>query len=190
MSTITAPTTLTGTLHHRPHPQPHRVRRPPRHGHQGPRLVQRVRGLRLLRRREPAELRAAAHDPGRQHRHPQRRPRRPPARATTSSTWRPTRRSRSSSTAVEQVDADNYRVTGDLTIKGVTKPVTVDFEYTGAAVDPFGNQPHRLRRHDHRQPQGLGRQLERRPRGRRRARRARRSPSSSRCRPSAPPRHA
>ena len=34
----------------------------------------------------------------------------------------------------------NYRVTGDLTIKGVTKPVTVDFEYTGTAVDPFGNQ--------------------------------------------------
>jgi polyisoprenoid-binding protein YceI len=42
-------------------------------------------------------------------------------------------------TAVEQVDAENYRVTGDLTIKGVTKPVTADFEYTGAAVDPFGN---------------------------------------------------
>ncbi len=44
------------------------------------------------------------------------------------------------STAVEQVDADNYRVTGDLTIKGVTKPVTIDFEYTGTAVDPFGNE--------------------------------------------------
>ena len=44
------------------------------------------------------------------------------------------------STGVEQVGADTYRVTGDLTIKGVTKPVTVDFEYTGAAVDPFGNQ--------------------------------------------------
>ena len=43
------------------------------------------------------------------------------------------------STSVEEVDPENYRVTGDLTIKGVTKPVTVDFEYTGAAVDPFGN---------------------------------------------------
>jgi polyisoprenoid-binding protein YceI len=31
-------------------------------------------------------------------------------------------------------------VTGDLTIKAVTKAVTVDFEYTGAAVDPYGNQ--------------------------------------------------
>src|SRR3546814_2322350 len=28
---------------------------------------------------------------------------------------------------------------GDLTIKGVTKPVTVDFEYTGSAVDPYNN---------------------------------------------------
>jgi polyisoprenoid-binding protein YceI len=44
------------------------------------------------------------------------------------------------STAVEQLDADSYRVTGDLTIKGITKPVTVDFEYTGTAVDPYGNQ--------------------------------------------------
>ena len=44
------------------------------------------------------------------------------------------------STAVEQVDAEHYRVTGDLTIKGVTKPVTIDLEYTGTAVDPFGNQ--------------------------------------------------
>ena len=43
------------------------------------------------------------------------------------------------STAVDKVDDDTYRVTGDLTIKGVTKPVTVDFEYAGTAVDPFGN---------------------------------------------------
>ena len=44
------------------------------------------------------------------------------------------------STAVAQLDAEHLQVTGDLTIKGVTKPVTVDFEYTGAATDPFGNQ--------------------------------------------------
>ena len=41
--------------------------------------------------------------------------------------------------AVEQVDAENYRVTGDLTIKDVTKPVTIEFEQTGSARDPFGN---------------------------------------------------
>jgi polyisoprenoid-binding protein YceI len=43
------------------------------------------------------------------------------------------------STAVEALDAEHYRVTGDLTLKGVTKPVTVDFEFTGSATDPFGN---------------------------------------------------
>lgn len=44
------------------------------------------------------------------------------------------------STAVEAAGSDVYRVTGDLTIKGVTKPVTVELEYTGQATDPFGNQ--------------------------------------------------
>lgn len=31
-------------------------------------------------------------------------------------------------------------VTGDLTIKGTTKSVTIPFEYEGTATDPFGNQ--------------------------------------------------
>lgn len=44
------------------------------------------------------------------------------------------------STSVEAVDEVTYHVTGDLTIKGVTRPVTVELEYTGSAVDPFGNQ--------------------------------------------------
>ena len=43
------------------------------------------------------------------------------------------------STAVEAVDETTYRVTGDLTIKGVTRSVTVDFGYEGTATDPFGN---------------------------------------------------
>lgn len=46
------------------------------------------------------------------------------------------------STAVERLDAENYRLRGDLTIKGVNRPVSIDFELTGTAVDPFGN--HRL----------------------------------------------
>ncbi|MGY1812644.1 YceI family protein [Blastococcus sp. SYSU D00820] len=43
------------------------------------------------------------------------------------------------STAVEQVDEDVYQVTGDLTIRDETRPVTVDFTLTGSARDPFGN---------------------------------------------------
>jgi polyisoprenoid-binding protein YceI len=35
---------------------------------------------------------------------------------------------------------ETLQVTGDLTIKGVTKPVTVDLEYTGTAIDPWGNR--------------------------------------------------
>ena len=36
-------------------------------------------------------------------------------------------------------DGDDWAITGDLTIKDVTKSVTIDFEQTGSAVDPFGN---------------------------------------------------
>lgn len=43
------------------------------------------------------------------------------------------------STAVEARSDSDYRVTGDLTVKDVTRPVTIDFEYTGNAVDPYGN---------------------------------------------------
>jgi len=42
------------------------------------------------------------------------------------------------STAVSR-DGDDWTITGDLTIKDVTKPVTVEFESTGSARDPFGN---------------------------------------------------
>jgi len=42
-------------------------------------------------------------------------------------------------TAVTRTDATTWTVTGDLTIKGVTNPVTIDFESTGSARDPFGN---------------------------------------------------
>src|SRR4051794_17261306 len=44
------------------------------------------------------------------------------------------------STKAEQTGDDNYRLTGDLTIKGITKEVAVDFEFTGLVADPWGNQ--------------------------------------------------
>lgn len=44
------------------------------------------------------------------------------------------------STAVEKVDDETFRMTGDLTIKDVTKSVSIDFEYNGNATDPYGNQ--------------------------------------------------
>lgn len=44
------------------------------------------------------------------------------------------------STDVEATDADTLHVVGDLTIKGVTKSVAIDFEFAGSAQDPFGNE--------------------------------------------------
>ncbi len=34
---------------------------------------------------------------------------------------------------------DGYRMTGDLTIKDITRPVVLDFEFTGGLIDPYGN---------------------------------------------------
>lgn len=44
------------------------------------------------------------------------------------------------STGVERAGEDAVQMTGNLTIRGVTKPVTFTMEYTGSAKDPFGNQ--------------------------------------------------
>ena len=44
------------------------------------------------------------------------------------------------STAAELKDEDTVALTGDLTIKGTTKSVTIDFDYEGSATDPFGNK--------------------------------------------------
>ncbi len=43
------------------------------------------------------------------------------------------------STAIGAEGDDSYRVTGDLTIRGVTKSVTFDAERTGPVTDPWGN---------------------------------------------------
>ena len=44
------------------------------------------------------------------------------------------------STSVAHLGGNDFEVTGDLTIKDVTKQITIPIEFTGAATDPFGNQ--------------------------------------------------
>ena len=44
-----------------------------------------------------------------------------------------------SSTSVEVLGSEAFRLHGDITVKGVSKPISIDFEHTGTAKDPFGN---------------------------------------------------
>ena len=44
------------------------------------------------------------------------------------------------STGAEKVDEDEYKMHGELVVKGVAKPVTLDLEFQGSSPDPFGNQ--------------------------------------------------
>ena len=44
------------------------------------------------------------------------------------------------STAIEPVDEDTFKVTGELTIHGVTQTVTFDAELQGVEQDPWGNE--------------------------------------------------
>ena len=43
------------------------------------------------------------------------------------------------STAARQTGEAEFELDGDLTIRGVTRPVTIPFTYEGTAKDPFGN---------------------------------------------------
>jgi polyisoprenoid-binding protein YceI len=43
------------------------------------------------------------------------------------------------STSIEVIDEDEFHVTGDLTMHGVTKPITLHAEATGTEEDPWGN---------------------------------------------------
>jgi len=44
------------------------------------------------------------------------------------------------STKVEKVGDNEYKVTGDLTIRGVTRPVTLDATFEGRGKDPWGGE--------------------------------------------------
>jgi polyisoprenoid-binding protein YceI len=43
-------------------------------------------------------------------------------------------------TEIKRKSGDNYDVTGDLTLRGVTKPVTFDMTMEGVNKDPWGNE--------------------------------------------------
>ncbi|MEU3031539.1 YceI family protein [Streptomyces incarnatus] len=44
------------------------------------------------------------------------------------------------STKAESLGGEDYRITGDLSLLGVTRPITIDLEFNGIAKDPFGNE--------------------------------------------------
>jgi polyisoprenoid-binding protein YceI len=44
------------------------------------------------------------------------------------------------STGVESAGEKRYRVKGDLTIRGITRPVALDAEYAGRVKDPWGGE--------------------------------------------------
>jgi polyisoprenoid-binding protein YceI len=44
------------------------------------------------------------------------------------------------STEISAIDDETYRITGDLTMHGITRPVTLHAEVQGVDIDPWGNQ--------------------------------------------------
>ena len=45
------------------------------------------------------------------------------------------------STAIKSTEKNKYKLTGDLTLHGVTKPVTMDLAYTGTVENPMSKKP-------------------------------------------------
>jgi polyisoprenoid-binding protein YceI len=44
------------------------------------------------------------------------------------------------STRIDRVNAENYKLIGDLTIRDVTREIVLDTEYEGQVRDPYGKQ--------------------------------------------------
>ncbi len=45
-----------------------------------------------------------------------------------------------SSTKIEKADSDSFALYGELTLKGVTKPVKLNVEFSGVTKDPWGGE--------------------------------------------------
>ena len=43
------------------------------------------------------------------------------------------------SSSIERVDLETYKLHGNLTVRGVSRPITFDLEFNGVTVDPWGN---------------------------------------------------
>ncbi len=43
------------------------------------------------------------------------------------------------STSFEKINDEDYKLSGDITIKGITKPIDFKINYGGQIVDPWGN---------------------------------------------------
>lgn len=43
------------------------------------------------------------------------------------------------STAITAVDDETFKITGDITIHGITKPITLEAVFEGSDTDPWGN---------------------------------------------------
>ncbi len=43
------------------------------------------------------------------------------------------------STSIQKKDGDKYKLIGDLTIRGTSRPIELDMEYGGLMKDPWGN---------------------------------------------------
>ena len=152
--TTTARTSLTGTYLLDP-AAPGSASSPARRGGQGPRHV---------RRPSPAAIHLDFADPGRSsaevtvevdslttgnaRRDEHLRRHFFDAAATPRITFR--------STAVDPLADDRSRVTGELTIKGRTRPVSIDVVRTGTTIDPDGTQPGPAARPGDPRPHGTG----------------------------------
>jgi polyisoprenoid-binding protein YceI len=44
------------------------------------------------------------------------------------------------STAIEALDDEEFRITGDLTMHGITKEITLHADFQGTDIDPWGNE--------------------------------------------------
>ena len=125
-------------LHPRPGAQPGGVRRPPRHGDQSAGPFKEFEGVLHLDAEDPTRssadvtLQVASIDSGNPDRDAHLRS------ADFFDVEAYPTITLQEHQGRDEGRAHRYRLTGDLTIRGVTRPVTIDIEFTGATNDPWG----------------------------------------------------